>query len=631
MGTNSPDSNTLKASKPGNPPVCFIMKIIEKIEIKYFRSFSDKKVEIVKLKDVNIFSGGNDSGKSNVLRALNLFFNDEVSQGVKFNLEKDFSKITEKNFESVFSKSKRRRKSDKFVSIKVYFLNPDKKRNLPEKFWVSKKYTNTNFISGEKGYKKEIRKKANQVSHFLNQIQFQYVPAIKDKNFYNFLIDEYQKSLNPETQKLVQSLDEKIKEESKKLFEEFQKSTPEIKKANFQIPKFKIDFAKTLQVQTENDIDLESRGDGIQAKFLPPLLNEISKDEKSVIWGFEEPENSLEYKNSRELADMFLKIYSDKKQIFITTHSKEFLGLRDKNRVAIYRVFKNKVDGSSKIILHEDFETDQKRKEYAKRQLNIFTEIPKEDKQGVLDQILYDLGTIDDSKLVFDIEKELKAKPYEIKSKIKEVLKESEASSRAIKDLTASIAEIKKPIVFVEGETNEKYWKKCIEIFFGNRYFADIQWIGKRGQNGSPEFTGDTALDKIQSSIAANPNLSEKTVVLLYDVDKNKKSKKILEKLFVFCPDRISKAKYDTGIEHLLIFPKKYKKENFQDRHAKGDTCTFKPDKQKICRYICEEGVALLDGKDIFLNLKKNLENIDSLCNSGGIPLAKGEEPRGIN
>ena len=44
------------------------MKIIDKIEIKHFRSFmgSTKEYEaaIYDLKDLNIFSGANDSGKS---------------------------------------------------------------------------------------------------------------------------------------------------------------------------------------------------------------------------------------------------------------------------------------------------------------------------------------------------------------------------------------------------------------------------------------------------------------------------------------------------------------------------------------------------------------------------------------
>lgn len=50
---------------------------IDKVEIKQFRCFDggskQQNVELFDLKDVNIISGANDSGKSNILRALNLF------------------------------------------------------------------------------------------------------------------------------------------------------------------------------------------------------------------------------------------------------------------------------------------------------------------------------------------------------------------------------------------------------------------------------------------------------------------------------------------------------------------------------------------------------------------------------
>ena len=53
------------------------MNIIDRIEIRHFRSFDGgtghPRVLIQDLGDLNVFSGANDSGKSNVLRALNLF------------------------------------------------------------------------------------------------------------------------------------------------------------------------------------------------------------------------------------------------------------------------------------------------------------------------------------------------------------------------------------------------------------------------------------------------------------------------------------------------------------------------------------------------------------------------------
>ena len=52
------------------------MKRISKVEIRYYRSI--KILMIDNLNDLNIFSGGNDVGKSNVLKALDLFFNEKI-------------------------------------------------------------------------------------------------------------------------------------------------------------------------------------------------------------------------------------------------------------------------------------------------------------------------------------------------------------------------------------------------------------------------------------------------------------------------------------------------------------------------------------------------------------------------
>ncbi|MFY7671572.1 AAA family ATPase [Tenacibaculum sp. MEBiC06402] len=56
------------------------MQIIKSIRIKYFRSILNTtrgNIKYLPTKDLNIIVGSNDAGKSNYLRALNLFFNNE--------------------------------------------------------------------------------------------------------------------------------------------------------------------------------------------------------------------------------------------------------------------------------------------------------------------------------------------------------------------------------------------------------------------------------------------------------------------------------------------------------------------------------------------------------------------------
>ena len=62
--------------------------IITSIRIKNFRSI---KNALIKVKDMNIFVGLNDVGKSNVLKALNLFFNGNTDYDTPFDFKKDFS------------------------------------------------------------------------------------------------------------------------------------------------------------------------------------------------------------------------------------------------------------------------------------------------------------------------------------------------------------------------------------------------------------------------------------------------------------------------------------------------------------------------------------------------------------
>ena len=67
--------------------------VIEKIRIKNFRSILDETIE---LQDFNCFVGRNDCGKSNVLKALNLFFNGYTEPNQSFDFEKDYSKYAVK-------------------------------------------------------------------------------------------------------------------------------------------------------------------------------------------------------------------------------------------------------------------------------------------------------------------------------------------------------------------------------------------------------------------------------------------------------------------------------------------------------------------------------------------------------
>lgn len=494
------------------------MDIIEKIEIKHFRSFDggkdQEKVRIDNLRDLNIFSGANDSGKSNVLRALNLFFNNEISPGISFNKDRDFSKIVAQRFdkdveerrakkteqqklqeseeseelqesEELEEKLKDVRRSDEVISIKLFFNNERNQRGLPKSFWIARSYSQKNNFGGEYIYQTDLKGNP-QVTNFLNSFKFEYVPAIKDKLFFNYLFEKLQKYLfekeskNKENKFATSSreFNEMLKTETTELFNKFQLSSGV--DAKFYIPSTLVDFFRTLSVMTENDISLFERGDGIQARFIPEILDEISKNsKKNIIWGFEEPENSYEAKNIRKIGNEFLTKYSQKKQIFITTHTKEFLSLKrqytskeleiqsndelkasDKrtalsrltgnyksSEVSIYRVWKNKSTNNTSYVT----KFDEKNNEWGKT--------------------CDDLGIIQESRIVESLQERLNEQSQEIaksglslenqKRLSKELRKElNQKLDESIKELDSvklKIEEYEKPILVVEDKFDGIY------------------------------------------------------------------------------------------------------------------------------------------------------------------------------
>ncbi|NTW83910.1 MAG: ATP-binding protein [Chlorobiaceae bacterium] len=283
------------------------MNIIEQIEIKNFRSFGNRKKEsykVSKCESFNIISGANDSGKSNILRALNLFFNKKTDLNSFFDFNKDFFKKEEIDENEI---------KEELVTIKIWFLNPknsgknsQKKTNifLPEKFWVSRKWKKTSefslfdqLSSIEKDF--EIEKGSNfdffledgtkllksnaraslqkQLTDFIHSIQFHYVPAIKDSTYFSHLYGELQQTL---WKTKISSVEDKknqfekaIQEETDILMEEFKNSISINGEINpvFQLPSDLINLFRALVVQT-GSVDLTLRGDGFQAKLIPEIF-----------------------------------------------------------------------------------------------------------------------------------------------------------------------------------------------------------------------------------------------------------------------------------------------------------------------------------------------------------------------
>ena len=116
------------------------MITIKRIHIKNFRSIVD---EMITLKDLNCFVGLNDSGKSNVLKALNLFFNGETDFDTPLDFENDYSKL-----------AKRGQKQAKEIIVELYIVIPDtfKEKGIKrwKKVWRSEGVHQDCLVQGQK-------------------------------------------------------------------------------------------------------------------------------------------------------------------------------------------------------------------------------------------------------------------------------------------------------------------------------------------------------------------------------------------------------------------------------------------------------------------------------------------------
>lgn len=485
------------------------MQIIKSIRIAYFRSFS-QKIEIEEINDLNIFSGKNDSGKSNVLKALNLFFSDEKIDFYNYlNFEKDFSKLRAEHATTT--------KVKKQIEISVLFNRCDFSNSvLPEHFWVEKAWDKDGTllyrkIKNERGQKiihKESTSKVDaSVTSYLKKIHFFHVPAIKDREYLDFLKKEYQESLlykivmdegadgqigsknwikTASVKQITRLLSDKINQDARDMMESFRLTTNEISESRIDIPQ--LDYSKVLEITTEKNILLTQRGDGVQAKLIPELLSEIGKNRKAsyVIWGFEEPENSYEYANAQLLAEQFVEKYSKKNQIFITTHAFNFLTLKGKN-ISTYRVWKpNYEEGTQVKCIFSNGE-------------KLLENIP--------DDLHEELG-------VFSLNAELQSIYEEKKNELEQY-----------KKIQQELESERKPILLVEDEHNQIY--KIAWLKINQKYFDDDNFEQIFDENALFKVVGANGSGNVEGFLRSKTHdiLAKKKIVGLFDFDTEGKNK----------------------------------------------------------------------------------------------------------
>lgn len=300
------------------------MKIIKKIEINYFRSAYS--VDLRNINDLNILIGGNDSGKSNVLKALNLFFNNrtELSQGFYF--PDDLTRKREQEARDA--------KGRATIWIKVHFANFLKWKSLPNEF-VIKKVWNRYSDQPEVIFPKGLPSTA--IARFLNKISFHYVPAVRGRDIFSHflallhdaLLEDEKAGLVNSTEQLMKMLNESTSDMSEQIKDGVGIESNIQPPTNLRVLFNALDFSTEYG---EHNIPLQKRGDGIQSRHIPYILDFIARHTNTHhIWAYEEPETSLELGPAFDLARQFREEFCKENQVFLTTHSPAFYDISGNN------------------------------------------------------------------------------------------------------------------------------------------------------------------------------------------------------------------------------------------------------------------------------------------------------------
>lgn len=427
------------------------MQLIKAIEIRYLRSIH--RLKVPSTGNLTIFSGANDVGKSNILKALNLFFNNHVDWEEIIDFYQDFSyrRMAEVRRNSI--------KGRQFIRIDLTFNRPNNyKKSLPEVFTVTRIWFRDSIFPQETNNLESLNRKnkipgsletaRRMLSQFLNRVRFEYVPAIRDREFFQYVLENLQESLIATRMRdddplltAVKDLNEELKVRAESLRSDFEKTT-EIE-TDVSLPTDPSSLFRAFSVSTKwldshgeeniesQPLSLSLRGDGIQALYIPSLLNYIAENSPFFhIWGFEEPENSVEFNRATDLANEFTTVYCKKAQIFVTSHSPAFVTLKKPNIVS-YRIYKS---GNTTELakLH-----------------------PSPDSM-VLDQLSEDIG-------LFRIQELL----YEDYLEHRQNAQRMERDIRKLQDILNGSAT---PVVYVEGKNDVKILKTAWEKLFPNQH-----------------------------------------------------------------------------------------------------------------------------------------------------------------
>lgn len=303
--------------------------MIRLISIKNFRSI---QAQAIGVEEITTFVGQNDAGKSNILRALNLFFNGETDHNEKYNFKSDFN---------INAKIYKQRAKEIIIELGLKLPKSYRRDGYPDTVYWKKVWRESGehadgeeikycVIRNGRFIKKDDFPQRSKIRSLLENINFIYVPAIKDKNFFvdlqGKIYDVLAQTAESGLHASAKSFEGKIKVEFTRLLKEIDSTFNN--NNSISLPQNLRSIFETLEFNS-NNIPLARRGDGIKIRHIPSMLRFIGDESGNrhktlitpQIWGFEEPENNVEFSSCFALNKQFIDAAKNNIQIILTTHS----------------------------------------------------------------------------------------------------------------------------------------------------------------------------------------------------------------------------------------------------------------------------------------------------------------------
>lgn len=327
------------------------MDFINSIEISNFRSCRETKLE--ELSNFNVLTGRNNTGKSNVLRALSLFFNDEIEPGEKIDLGRDYSGP---------------KRSRQIVEIELDFSIPSdfgtsrQNRNIFDKigrkFNIKKIWTTSESgaieVTGEKANRANDDL-TDQGERVINLFNFRYIQAHRDpsdllshenEEIMTEILRRYKSSISLSSEEfeglddVLEGLSQHAQDYVNPVGERLAEQITGIDSIELDVPSSFSDLALllgyTLRLDRGAGYSDYLHGSGVQSSLMFQMLvlsdTQYSKyfgSKQGTIWCVEEPECFLHTQLQADLASFFSEAASNNDdyniQIFSSTHSDIFM------------------------------------------------------------------------------------------------------------------------------------------------------------------------------------------------------------------------------------------------------------------------------------------------------------------